>query len=165
MARRIVAFIIFLIGAGILFLGMLKTNLACNKTSDQCILRSSIPALHLNLDSMQFKLSDLKDITCERRTQASRGSGRRAYYELTLNINNEPYVLETCPNRKICRRHVDKLLDFKHIQQYENFDYKSAIGVSNVMGVVLGAVLIILGWKMFFDKAEETSDEISEDDK
>ena len=84
---------------------------------------------------------------------------------MTLNINNEPYVLETYPNRKICRRHVDKLLDFKHIQQYENFDYRSAIGVSNVMGVVLGAVLITLGWKMFFDKAEETSDEISEDDK
>ncbi len=154
MGRKIVAFIIFLIGAGIFFLGMLQTNLNCDKLSDICVLQSSIPAVRLNLDSMRFKLSDMKEITCERRTQASRGSGRRAYYELTLNIKNEPYVLETCPNFKICRRHADKLLDFKHLTEYKKFDYKSSIGVSNVMGVVLGAVLIILGLKMFFDKNE-----------
>ncbi len=154
MGRKIVAFIIFLIGAGIFFLGMLQTNLNCDKLSNICVLQSSIPAVRLNLDSMRFKLSDMKEITCERRTQASRGSGRRAYYELTLNIKNEPYVLETCPNFKICRRHADKLLDFKHLTEYKKFDYKSSIGVSNVMGVVLGAVLIILGLKMFFDKNE-----------
>ena len=154
MGRKIVAFIIFLIGAGIFFLGMLQTNLNCDKLSDICVLQSSIPAVRLNLDSMRFKLSDMKEITCERRTQASRGSGRRAYYELTLNIKNEPYVLETCPNFKICRRHADKLLDFKHLTEYKKFDYKSSIGVSNVMGVVLGVVLIILGLKMFFDKNE-----------
>lgn len=154
MSRKIVAFIIFLIGAGIFFLGMLQTNLNCDKLSNICVLQSSIPAVRLNLDSMRFKLSDMKEITCERRTQASRGSGRRAYYELTLNIKNEPYVLETCPNFKICRRHADKLLDFKHLTEYKKFDYKSSIGVSNVMGVVLGAVLIILGLKMFFDKNE-----------
>lgn len=154
MGRKIVAFIIFLLGAGIFFLGMLQTNLNCDKLSDICVLQSSIPAVRLNLDSMRFKLSDMKEITCERRTQASRGSGRRAYYELTLNIKNEPYVLETCPNFKICRRHADKLLDFKHLTEYKKFDYKSSIGVSNVMGVVLGAVLIILGLKMFFDKNE-----------
>lgn len=154
MGRKIVALVIFLFGAGIFFLGMLQTNLNCDKSADSCVLRSSIPAVRLNIDSMRFKMTDLKEITCERRTQASRGSGRRAYYELTLNIKNEPYVLETCPNFKICRRHADKLLDFKHLAQYKNFDYKSSIGVSNVMGVVLGAVLIILGWKMFFDKNE-----------
>lgn len=154
MSRKIVAFIIFLLGAGIFFLGMLQTNLNCDKLSNICVLQSSIPAVRLNLDSMRFKLSDMKEITCERRTQASRGSGRRAYYELTLNIKNEPYVLETCPNFKICRRHADKLLDFKHLTEYKKFDYKSSIGVSNVMGVVLGAVLIILGLKMFFDKNE-----------
>lgn len=154
MGRKIVAFIIFLLGAGIFFLGMLQTNLNCDKLSNICVLQSSIPAVRLNLDSMRFKLSDMKEITCERRTQASRGSGRRAYYELTLNIKNEPYVLETCPNFKICRRHADKLLDFKHLTEYKKFDYKSSIGVSNVMGVVLGAVLIILGLKMFFDKNE-----------
>jgi len=157
MGRRIVAFIIFLIGAGIFFLGFLKEDFACDKIADSCMLKSSV--LSVNLDSMQFRLSDLKDVSCVRRTQASRGSGKRAYYELTLNINDKPYVLETCPNLKICRRHSNKLLDYKYMNKGRFLNYQSSLGVSNVMGIIMGVALIILGLKMFFDKPEPTPEE------
>ncbi len=163
MSKKIVAFIIFLIGLGIFFLGMLQTNLSCDKELNKCSLNSSIPALHIILDSITFKFSDIKYITCERRTQAARGGGRRAYYELTLEVNKEPFVLESCPNLRICRRHADKLLDMRAFPQYKTIDYRSSIGVANVMGIILGVALLILGGKMFFDKTEpqdEDSDEI-----
>ena len=160
MSKKIIASVIFLVGLGIFFLGMLQTNLACNKEQNLCSLASSIPALHLTLDKITFKFSDIKYITCERRVQAARGSGKRAYYELTLEVNKEPYVIESCPNRRICRRHADRLLDMKAFPQYKTIEFKSSIGVSNVMGIILGAALLILGGKMFFDKpAEEELDE------
>ena len=154
MQRKFIAFLIFLAGAGIFFLGMLKTNLTCDKTSDTCMLSSSIPVLHMNLDNMTFKLSHIKDVECVRKVQAARGSGRRAYYELTLNINNETYLIETCPNYKICKRHANNILDYKNIGTVQKFDYMSSIGVSNIMGIIMGMALIILGMKMFFDKSD-----------
>lgn len=158
MQKKIIAFVIFLLGAGLFFLGMLQTNLSCDKKADTCLLNSRIPALNLTLDNMPFKLSNMKDVTCVRRTQASRG-GRRSYFELTLEIAGEPYVLESCPNLKICRRHADMLLDYKYMDKGETFSYKSSVGVSNIMGVILGIALIILGGKMFFDKTEPTVDD------
>ena len=156
MQRKFIAFLIFLAGAGIFFLGMLKTNLTCDKTSDTCMLSSSIPVLHMNLDNMTFKLSHIKDVECVRKVQAARGSGRRAYYELTLNINDETYLIETCPNYKICKRHANNILDYKNIGTVQKFDYMSSIGVSNIMGIIMGMSLIILGIKMFFANPDFT---------
>ena len=158
MQRKFIAFLIFLAGAGIFFLGMLKTNLSCDKTSDICMLSSSIPVLNMNLDNMTFKLSHLKDVECVRKVQAARGSGRRAYYELSININNETYLIETCPNYKICKRHANNILDYKNKDGNQKFDYVSSIGVSNIMGIIMGAALIILGIKMFFAEPDLAAD-------
>ena len=152
MQRKIVALLVLFVGLGIMFLGMLQTNFSCDKTKDSCALQSSIPALKVNIDSVQFKLSELNDVKCVRRTQASRGSGRRAYFELILEVPETSYVLETCPNLKICRRHADKLLDYKNLNQGDMLNYNSALGVSNIMGIIMGIAMIIFGLRMFFDK-------------
>lgn len=164
MRRKFIAFLIFLSGTCVFFLGMLKTDLTCDKIYDTCMLSSSIPALHMNLDNMPFKLSQLKNVECVRRTQAARGSGRRTYYELALEINNETYVIETCPNYKICKRHANKIIDYKNISTELKFNYISSIGVSNVMGIITGAVLIILGLRMFFDKPDVVIEDNEEPD-
>lgn len=159
MQKKIIAFIIFLMGAGLFFLGMLQDDFSCDKSKNICSLRSRIPAINLTIDNLFFKFSEFKDVECVKRTQAARGGGRRAYYELTLITGDNSYVLESCPNLKICRRHSDLLLDYKYLSRYSQFHYKSSVGVSNVMGVILGVVLIIFGAKMFFDKSEPLVDE------
>ena len=159
--RKFIAFIIFILGLALFSLGFLTEEFTCDKIADSCLLRSSI--FGVESDSMRFKLSDLNDVTCEKRYQASRGSGKRIYYELTLHINNKNYVLETCPNLKFCRKHANQIQDYKYMEKGQFLNYHSSFGVSNVMGVIMGLALAVLGLKMFFDKTV-SEDEGNEDD-